>query len=142
MVEVSVVDVLFVETRIRAGEGGEYFPVRPPYVPGHGVARHVVGSVRDLLVQLAHAAGAKVVGAARGERKLDLVRRHGARLAVDYTEPDWTDRVRAETGGVDVVFDGAGGPIGYAATRTPRSRRVRSSARPCCWLTRHTRDMS
>jgi NADPH:quinone reductase len=35
VVAVSAADVLFVETRIRAGEGADYFPVRPPYVPGH-----------------------------------------------------------------------------------------------------------
>src|SRR3569833_1013882 len=194
VVAVSAADVLFVETAIRAGNGGEYFDVRPPYVPGHWVAgqvvavgegvdtewvgRRVAGHARDdggyaervavqaedlvpvpdgldlreaaallhdgvtalglpettgvrqgewalvtaaagglgiLLIQLAHAAGAKVVGAARGERKLDLVREHGALVAVDYSEPGWADRVRAATGGVHVGFDGAGGEIGRAA---------------------------
>jgi NADPH2:quinone reductase len=194
VVAVAAADVLFVETAIRAGNGGEFFKVRPPYVPGHGVAgqvvavgegvdagwigRRVAGHARDeggyaervavqagdlvpvpdgldlreaaallhdgvtalgliestgvrpgewvlvtaaagglgiLLVQLAHAAGAKVVGAARGERKLDLARTHGAREAVDYSEPGWTDRAWAATGGVNVVFDGAGGEIGRAA---------------------------
>jgi NADPH:quinone reductase len=75
------------------------------------------GGMGLLLVQLAHAAGASVIAAARGERKLDLVRRQGAAVAVDYSEPGWTSRVREATGGagVDVVFDGAGGDIGRAA---------------------------
>lgn len=34
----AVADVLWVETRIRSGHGGPYFPVHPPYRPGVGVA--------------------------------------------------------------------------------------------------------
>ncbi|GAA1570238.1 zinc-binding dehydrogenase [Actinomadura kijaniata] len=75
------------------------------------------GGVGSLLVQLARAAGARVVGAARGTRKLDLVRALGADAVVDYSEPGWTGRVLDATGGagVDVVFDGVGEPIGPAA---------------------------
>jgi NADPH2:quinone reductase len=74
------------------------------------------GGLGILLVQLAHAAGARVIGAARGRRKLDLIREQGAD-AVDYTEPGWTKRVLDATGGTgpDVVFDGAGGEVGRAA---------------------------
>ncbi|WP_131736476.1 zinc-binding dehydrogenase [Actinomadura roseirufa] len=75
------------------------------------------GGVGSLLVQLARAADARVIGAARGARKLDLVRDLGADAAVDYSEPDWTRRVLDATGGAgpDVVFDGVGGQIGRAA---------------------------
>ncbi|MFC4533557.1 zinc-binding dehydrogenase [Sphaerisporangium dianthi] len=75
------------------------------------------GGMGVMLVQLARAAGARVAAAARGERKLDLARRLGADLAVDYTEPGWAERVREATGGAgpDVVFEGAGGEIGRAA---------------------------
>lgn len=75
------------------------------------------GGVGSLLVQLARAAGARVVGAARGARKLDLIRELGADAAVDYSEPGWTRRVREAIGGAgpDVVFDGVGGQIGRAA---------------------------
>ncbi|GAA4210746.1 zinc-binding dehydrogenase [Streptosporangium oxazolinicum] len=75
------------------------------------------GGVGSLLVQLAQAAGARVVGAARGARKLELARDLGAEAAVDYSDPGWTDRVREATGGSgpDVVFDGVGGEIGRAA---------------------------
>ncbi|MGW4948398.1 alcohol dehydrogenase catalytic domain-containing protein, partial [Actinoplanes sp. NPDC004185] len=38
VVEVAAADVLWVETMIRQGQGGDYFPVRPPYRPGCGVA--------------------------------------------------------------------------------------------------------
>jgi NADPH:quinone reductase len=73
------------------------------------------GGVGTLLVQLARAAGAVVVAAAGGERKVDVARGLGADLAVDYTEPGWAELVLAAIGGVDVVFDGVGGDIGRAA---------------------------
>ena len=72
------------------------------------------GGVGSLLVQLARTAGARVVGAAGGQRKLGLARELGASV-VDYTEPGWTERLRSEVGSVDVVFDGVGGSIGRAA---------------------------
>jgi NADPH:quinone reductase len=192
-------DVLFVDTLIRSGLGVDYFPIRPPYVPGNGVAGTVI-SARDgvdpawvgravaahtgegggsggyaeqavvavgdlipvpdglavpeaaallhdgatamglieltgvkhgewvlvtaaaggmgvLLVQLARAAGGRVIGAARGQRKLDAVRDAGAEAVVDYSEPGWPGRVRELTAGhgADVVLDGAGGRLGGAA---------------------------
>ncbi len=73
------------------------------------------GGVGTLLVQLARNAGARVVGLARGERKLGIVREVGADVAVDYEDGDWPRRVRDAVGGVDVVFDGVGGEIGLAA---------------------------
>ena len=199
VVRTSASDVLFVDTVIRAGRGVDFFPLRPPYVPGNGVAGRVIGlggevdpawsgravvahtgerggsrgyaeqvavaaadliPVPDglglpeaaallhdgstalglldvagvkpgeqvlvtaaaggmgvLLIQLARAAGARVIGAARGRVKLDVVREAGADAAVDYGEPDWARRVRELTAGrgADVVFDGAGGQLGRAA---------------------------
>jgi NADPH2:quinone reductase len=74
------------------------------------------GGVGSLLVQLATAAGARVVAAAGGGRKQELVRELGATSAVDYRQPDWAERVQAETGGgVDLAFDGVGGAVGLAA---------------------------
>lgn len=75
------------------------------------------GGLGLLLLQLAKASGAEVIGAARGRRKLDRVSRTAADLAVDYSDPGWTKLVREAMGGagVDVVFDGAGGDIGLAA---------------------------
>jgi NADPH2:quinone reductase len=75
------------------------------------------GGVGTLLVQLARAAGATVVAAAGGTRKLDLARDLGAEVTIDYRRPDWTEQVRACVGGVDAVFDGVGGAIGRAAFR-------------------------
>lgn len=196
VVDVAAVDVLFVDSRLRAGWGKEWFSLEPPYVPGNGVAgvvrsvgpgvddswlgRRVLahtgknggmtpvggyaeqavaevsdvepvpdqlglpealtllhdgptvvlamssanvqpgervlvnaasGSLGTLLVPMLKAAGAVVIGAAQGARKLDFIREWGADQAVDYSVPDWTDQV----GEVDVVFDGTGGDIGSAA---------------------------
>lgn len=73
------------------------------------------GGVGTLLVQLARAAGARVVAAAGGARKIELARDLGAEVAVDYREPGWTGRVREAVSGVDVVFDGVGGAVARSA---------------------------
>jgi NADPH2:quinone reductase len=76
------------------------------------------GGVGSLLVQLAAGAGARVVAAAGGQRKLRVARELGVDETVDYTEPSWTEKVRD---GVDVVFDGVGGAVGRAAFELIRS---------------------
>jgi NADPH2:quinone reductase len=43
VVAASASDVLFVDTMIRSGRGADYFPIRPPYVPGNGVGGTVAG---------------------------------------------------------------------------------------------------
>jgi NADPH2:quinone reductase len=74
------------------------------------------GGVGTLLLQLARAAGAKlIVGAAGSEGKLAVARELGADLAVDYTKDGWADPIREATGGIDVAFDGVGGTLGRAA---------------------------
>lgn len=74
------------------------------------------GGAGVLLVQVLHALGARS-SVRRGARKLGLVRELGAEAVVDYSEPDWTDRVRDTTGGrgVDVILDGAGRSTGERA---------------------------
>jgi NADPH2:quinone reductase len=199
LVDVDAADTLWLETMVRSGGGGAYFPVTLPYRPGVGVAgvvsgtpgasgvsgvsgasgRRVLarlghdgggyatrvavpadalvdipggvdattaaavlhdgvtalalmdvvkvvagdrvlvtaaaGGMGALLVQLAKAAGATVVAAARGPAKLDALRAVGPDVIVDYGAADWTDAVWEATGGVDVVLDGAGGDYGRAA---------------------------
>lgn len=75
------------------------------------------GGAGHLVVQLARDAGARVIAAARGERKLAMLRELGAAAVVDYSLEGWQDRVRETTGGrgADLVFDGAGGGYGRAA---------------------------
>jgi NADPH2:quinone reductase len=84
--------------------------------PGETVlVEAAAGGVGSLLVQLARNSGARVVGVAGGPRKVSVVTGLGADVAVDYAQPGWTDRVRRDAGGVDVVFDGVGGEIGTSA---------------------------
>ncbi|MFD7286845.1 zinc-binding dehydrogenase [Streptomyces sp. NPDC059863] len=196
VIAVAVVDTIFVQTQVRAGWGQEYFPVRPPYILGGGVAgtvrsvgegvdadwtgRRVVASIGitggsaelvatpveslvpvpdglpfptaaavfqdgvtalalmdltgvtadervlitgasggmgTLMVQLAKARGAYVVGVARGERKTALVRELGADAVIDGAHDDWPARAREALGarGADVVLEGVGGEMGLAA---------------------------
>jgi len=81
--------------------------------PGETVlVEAAAGGVGSLLVQLAVDAGATVIAAASGERKLAVVRDLGASATLDYTEPGWADDLPVK---VDVVYDGVGGAIGQAA---------------------------
>ncbi len=73
------------------------------------------GGLGVLLTQLAVRAGARVIGAAGGAPKRELARRMGAELVVDYRDPQWTDEVRAATGGVDLVYESVGGAVGTGA---------------------------
>ena len=43
-IAVSVADVLFLDAMIRSGRYAEAFPVRPPYIPGNGVAGRVIST--------------------------------------------------------------------------------------------------
>ncbi len=61
--------------------------------PGETVlVEAAAGGVGSLLVQLAAGAGARVVAAAGGERKVKLARSLGAEHAVDYSQPGWAAR--------------------------------------------------
>ena len=199
LVAASACDVLFVDTMIRSGRGADYFPIRPPYVPGNGVGgtiaalgaevdtswlgRRVVahtggaggtggyaelaavdlsdcapvtndvdllqatavlhdgttalrilektapqagewililgaaGGMGLLLVQLLASRGAKVVGAARGSTKREVVSEAGAMAAIDYGDPGWTNEVLGASDGrrPTVVLDGVGGTMGGEA---------------------------
>lgn len=198
LVRLVAADVIFLDTLLRGGWGGDMFPLEPPYVPGTGgagrvesvgsgvdpawVGRDVVahgpsyaelvaadladivpvpdglglreaaalmsdgvtamrlvrhapagtghgpwvlvaaaaGGAGSLAVQILRDAGARVIAAARGERKLSLVRELGAEVAVDYSEEGWVDRVREATGGagVELALDGAGAALGEQVFET------------------------
>ncbi|TDC60408.1 NADPH:quinone reductase, partial [Actinomadura sp. GC306] len=80
--------------------------------PGERVlVEAAAGGVGTLLVQLAKTAGATVVAAAGGPRKVNVALRQGADEAVDYSEPGWTQKA----GKVDVVLDGVGGDVAREA---------------------------
>jgi NADPH:quinone reductase len=68
------------------------------------------GGVGLLLVQLAHAIGARVIGTVSSEEKGQLAREAGADEIVVFTRQDFETEVQRLTGGkgVDVVYDGVG----------------------------------
>jgi NADPH2:quinone reductase len=76
------------------------------------------GGVGLASVQIARAAGARVIALASGD-KLDVARRAGADLALDYRQPGWIEAVREATSGrgADVVIENVGGDVFDGCTR-------------------------
>ena len=68
------------------------------------------GGVGLLLVQMAHALGARVIGTASSDDKAQLAREAGADEVGVFTKQDFEAEVKRLTGGkgVDVVYDGVG----------------------------------
>jgi NADPH2:quinone reductase len=68
------------------------------------------GGVGLLLVQIAHAAGARVIGTVSSEDKGKLAREAGADEIIVFTRQDFEEEVKRLTQGkgVDVVYDGVG----------------------------------
>ncbi len=68
------------------------------------------GGVGLLLVQMARAIGARVIGTASSEEKAKLAREAGADEVIVFTKQDFEAEVKRLTGGkgVDVVYDGVG----------------------------------
>ena len=60
-------------------------------------------------IQMAKAAGARVIGTARGRAKADQALQVGADIAVDATSEDF-EAIAKAAGGVDVILDMAAGP--------------------------------
>ena len=77
------------------------------------------GGVGSAAVQLAKAAGARVIATAGSVEKLDVCRRLGADAVVSYGETDWVDAVRRLTDGrgADVIYDPVGGEVGEQSLR-------------------------
>jgi NADPH2:quinone reductase len=75
------------------------------------------GGIGTLLVQAGRNAGATVVAAAGGPRKVALARELGATLAVDYNRAGWANEIRTALDGTPVitVYDAVGGTLGAAA---------------------------
>jgi NADPH2:quinone reductase len=44
VIDVAVADIIFLDTMIRSGQATDFFPVRPPYVPGGRVAGTVAAA--------------------------------------------------------------------------------------------------
>jgi NADPH:quinone reductase len=68
------------------------------------------GGVGLLIVQLAHAIGARVIGTVSSDDKAELAREAGADEVIVFTKQDFETEVKRLTGGkgVEVVYDGVG----------------------------------
>jgi NADPH2:quinone reductase len=80
--------------------------------PGETLLVHAgAGGVGSAAIQLGLAAGARVIATAGGPEKVEVCRKLGAHLALDYREQDFVDAVKDFTGGrgADVVYDPVGG---------------------------------
>jgi NADPH2:quinone reductase len=71
------------------------------------------GGVGSAAIQVAKAAGARVITTAGGPEKVGVCRQLGAEIAVDYREENFVEVVKQATGGrgADVVFDPVGGDV-------------------------------
>lgn len=87
---------------------------RAPLRAGETLLVHAAaGGVGIAAVQIGKALGARVIGTAGGADKLEIVRRAGADVAIDYRAADWVDQVKAATDGrgADVIYDSVGGDV-------------------------------
>ena len=77
------------------------------------------GGVGSAAIQLARAAGARVIATAGSAEKVALCRELGADVAVNYTEEDFVEVVKASTNGrgADVVYDPVGGDVFDRSTK-------------------------
>ncbi len=95
--------------------------VRGSLKKGETVLVHsAAGGVGLAAVQIARALGAgKIIGTAGSDHKLDVIRQHGADVAVNYQTEDFVEVVKRETGGrgADVIYDPVGGDVGQRSTR-------------------------
>jgi len=106
-------------------EAGAAFPIvyptsyaglvyRADLQPGEDLLVHAAaGGVGLAAVQIGKALGARVLATAGGSEKLDVARRAGAEVAIDYRADDFVARVKEATGGkgADVIYDSVGGDV-------------------------------
>ena len=82
--------------------------------PGETLLVHAgAGGVGSAAIQLGKAAGARVIATAGGAAKARVCRDLGADVAVDYTNDDFVEAVKAATDGrgADVIYDPVGGDV-------------------------------
>jgi NADPH2:quinone reductase len=98
-----------------------------PVAPGDTVLVHAAaGGVGLLLVQLARARGARVIGTVSTAAKAELARAAGADEIIRYTEQDVVTEVRrlTEGAGVAAVYDGVGASTFEGSLASLRRRGV------------------
>lgn len=124
-------DMLFEapETLSDSDSAAFFFPFHLSYLALHERARlrtgetvlihAAAGGIGSAAVQLAKAAGARVITTAGNEAKAAFCLQLGADLAIDYSKQDFVAEVMEATSGkgVDVVFDTVGGEVAEQSWR-------------------------
>src|SRR3546814_1185829 len=104
-----------------------------PIMAGQTVLTLGTGGVSIFALQLAHAAGARVIATSSSDEKLARARALGAAETINYRATvDWAGEVRRLTGGrgVDmVVEDGGPGTLGRSIAATARGGSGRERTR-------------
>ena len=72
------------------------------------VVHGATSGIGVMAIQMAKAAGARVIATSRGADKAAEAKRIGADLSIDTTAQDFVERIKAE-GGADVILDMVGG---------------------------------
>lgn len=138
VIDVAAADVLWVETMIRQGDGGEYFDVTPPYVPGGAVAGRVraVGQGvdpgwigREVVARTGERGGYAEQVTVRGDRLLavpdDLGLHEAAALLHDGPTALALAEGTAIGNGDRVLVVGASGGLGIVSVQVARARGAR-----------------
>lgn len=138
VIAVEAADVLWVETMIRRGAGGEYFDVTPPYVPGSAVAGRVrsVGAGvdpawvgRPVVAHLAEDGGYAEQVATTTDRLVALPEGVEPRAAAALAHDGVTALALAEgtgiTTGQRVLVVGASGGLGIVSVQLAKARGAR-----------------
>ena len=86
----------------------------------------VSSGIGSAAVQLAHLAGAMVIGTSSSPEKLEHARSNGLDIGIDYTTEDVAGRVMEVTGGrgVDLVFEHVGGELFQKAIESLQPERA------------------
>jgi NADPH:quinone reductase len=87
---------------------------RAHLMPGENLLVHAAaGGVGLAAVQIGKALGARVLATAGGPEKLEVARKAGSDVVIDYRDPNWVDAVKQATGGrgADVIYDSVGGEV-------------------------------
>ncbi|MEU0315607.1 zinc-binding dehydrogenase [Nocardioides sp. NPDC006273] len=75
------------------------------------VVTSAAGGMGAILLQGIRNAGARAVGLAGSDAKLEIARGFGAQTVVDYRKDGWLERLRAAEPRITVLLDGLGGDV-------------------------------
>lgn len=75
------------------------------------VVTSAAGGMGAILLQGIRNAGARAVGLAGSEAKLEIARGFGAQTAIDYRRDGWLEKLLAEEPRITVLLDGLGGDV-------------------------------